>query len=158
MGSLKLFKTKAPLSTRAVQHSPKLQWQRVGNGLADSKAKVGACLHAVSAADQLRISRAEDLARTLFRYFARVLDVLVRADMLPLPTKSPFVVPRLPCHSFAVGPGGLGRCVRCFKVASAAGRALGPCVSRDFRSYLPVGLGPGIFSARCGDYSFLRER
>jgi hypothetical protein len=153
---LHVYKTKAHLSAAAVQHSPELMWQRAGNTFADVRAGQGALLHPQSPALWQRHARSSKLALCLVKYFARVLEVVVPGDLLPPRASRPFVVPLLPVHSVALGPGGALRCVRCFRNAGKGGTVGGDCVPRYVTPHYPAALGKGVFCTRCGAYSFAR--
>jgi hypothetical protein len=156
VGALVVRKTRSHLSEAAVSHSLVLQWERAGNGFADTRAKHGALLHPSMPSLKERHDRATKLVLCLAKYFAVVLNFVSKHELLPSRPPQPFKVPALPSHSVAIGPGGSLRCVRCFRIAGTSGRVAGDCVVRQAVPHHPLAIGHGIFCAVCGAYSFRR--
>jgi hypothetical protein len=156
VGVVSLVKTKAHQTHKAVEGKPFLQWQKVGNDMADIQAKLGARLHISCPAEELRTQRAEALVTVLSRFFAAALSFLTRFELMPLCPVAAFRIPKMPAHSIVVGPGGVLRCVRCFRIANRSCPLSVACVPRGFASHLPVSLGGGLFCSRCGAYSYAK--
>ena len=160
-GALEVFKTKAHTTVASVRHSVVLQWRKLGNDAADVRAKEGARLHPDSPPVRVRFDRSCVLVDTLGRYFARVLDWAAARDLLP-PSLAALGRPRqlkLPGHVVAIGPGGVQRCVRCYRIEKPGGAKLaGDCVGYGLRPHYILSCGTGIYCGICGVYSFAQTK
>ena len=159
--SARVLKTKAQLSESAVEHCPRLLFERYGNSEADISANSYAHSLDHDAATHLRIERATNLVRTIGIYIGRVLDFGVKYQVMPAREILPAGgrIRRCTSHVVAMGPGGTHRCLRCFRLQ----HELASCQSvlclvpgENCRRHVPLFVQDGVFCDRCGSYSFRR--
>ena len=172
MSKLIVHKVKAHTSLASVADSPELTWRRGGNAIADSAAKLGACMHQLDAEVLEERKAKSEFVRMLGLYVGRlakwrwdtygkraILDVdtsaLASSDFAPAPRP-------LACSHKAVLDRGLRwRCIDCLQTANTVTKLCeAPCLDRAnaVRSHRLAYAGHVLFCTRCGSWSDKRTR
>ena len=158
--SARVTKIRAHVSMTSVRHSRALLERKAGNDAADSLAKQAAAKQPVDEAILERLARVKLLAVYHWKFYGRLLFWSKVRGLIPHRGKpqerKAMRLRALPVHSFAL-VGGQFRCVRCFRVESAAQHS--PCLqagARPHRLYSWENGGVGLFCWGCGAWTFGR--
>jgi hypothetical protein len=137
---VRVVKVKAHQTQKVAETSPKLRWEKVGNDLADARAKLWSASAEHPQALLDRIAKAEALVLMLGRYFSQAVHLALKHGCLVERDALPPGFRIRPCtqHLIASWPGGGMRCVRCFRVQGECIGHQAPVCSTGGRRHLPI--------------------